>query len=258
MSARGRLRGALVAALLLLFPVEGAPQTALDQVRAPLARLHEDPAGVDRARDTLEALLRQAPEAKATPAATAEMLTLLARIHFLDGDLRATSPDARLAAYERGREAGKRAVELAPDSAQAHLWFALNSGRWAEANGILKSLALLPTLRREAELILKLDPRLPEGHSLAGSLAANLPTLLGGDKARAERHFLEAMRLAPNLTGTRVELAKFYIATGRHAEARTELQRVVDERDPKNPAHWTLRDRPRAVELLRSLPEATN
>lgn len=244
---------ALAAALLLLLPLAGGAQPSLDAVRALLERFHEQPGSLDRARETLEGLLRQAEAAGAAPRTLAEMLALSSRIHFLDGDLRAADKEARLAAYERGRDAGKRAMEHASDSDQAHLWFALNTGRWAEANGLFKSLSVLPALRREAELILKLNPRLAEGHALAASLAANLPGILGGDRVKAEHHFLEALRLAPNMTGTRVELARFYIAAGRPAEARAELDRVVSEAAPRHPPAWTLRDRPRALELLRSL-----
>jgi tetratricopeptide (TPR) repeat protein len=251
--ARTGHRRALAVLVALACVAPAGAEPALEQVAPLIERFHEEPARLDRAREIVEARLRETPDA-AAPAAAAELLALLARIHLLDGDARATTREAKIAAYERGREAGRRAVALAPDSDRAHLWFALNAGRLAEANGIMQSLAALPALKRESALLLRLNPRLPEAHTLAASLAAELPRLLGGDREAAERHFLEALRLAPGMTGARVELARLYIASGRHADARRELIRVLDETAPRHPAYWALRDLPRARALLDALP----
>jgi len=51
----------------------------------------------------------------------------------------------------------------------------------------------------------------------------------------------------------RVDLARLYIATGRDAEARRELQQVIAETAPTNVADWTVKDLPRARKLLESI-----
>ena len=51
----------------------------------------------------------------------------------------------------------------------------------------------------------------------------------------------------------RVGLAKTLIRKGRLAEARTELQAVLDEKTPDNLADWTVKDSRRARELLESI-----
>jgi predicted Zn-dependent protease len=80
-----------------------------------------------------------------------------------------------------------------------------------------------------------------------------VPSALGGDVDRAERMFRTGLGLDPRFTGMRVGLARTLIKQGRVAEARRELQAVLDERAPANLADWTMKDSRRARELLDSL-----
>jgi hypothetical protein len=51
----------------------------------------------------------------------------------------------------------------------------------------------------------------------------------------------------------RVGLAKTLIKQGRTAEARRELQAVLDEKEPQNLADWVMKDSKQARRLLESL-----
>src|SRR5207245_2185056 len=139
---------------------------------------------------------------------------------FLIGDVRATTPEQKLAAYDRGREIGKRAVELAPKSHDAHLWYAINTARWGETKGVLRSLFLLPTIREELGILLELDPRSVRAHILAGNVFLEVPGFAGGDRAKAEEHFKKALESDPRFTNARVDLARAYIADARYPTAR--------------------------------------
>jgi tetratricopeptide (TPR) repeat protein len=233
--------------MLLLAALVGpaAAQTPLQAADALLERYHEDLRDLDRARDVLAA----AAERESDPA----VLTTLARAWFLIGEFRARGDEQRLAAYERGRDAGRRAVALAPRSERAHVWYALNQARWAETRGLVRALAAVRELRGEAQVILSLDAASVEGHALAGGLDAELPGMLGGDRARAEAHFRRALEADPHRTGARIELARLLIAMRRPVEAQEELRRVLDEPEPSDRPYWALRDVPRARALLESL-----
>jgi tetratricopeptide (TPR) repeat protein len=222
-------------------------QSPVDAARPLFARYHEDLQELERARDLLQAAAERE--------ATAEVLSALARAWFLLGEFQARTDRDKLAAYQQGREAGRRAVAAAPRSEQAHVWYALNSARWAGTRGIMRAVSLLPTLREEAATILSLNPASVEGHTLAGGLAAELPAMLGGDRARAEGHFQQALEADPRRTGTRVELARLYIATRRYTAAQRELERVVAEAAPSDLPYWALSDRPRARALLVSISD---
>ena len=224
---------------------EASAQSALDAARPLFARYHEDLRDLERARDLLQAAAERD--------ATADVLSALARAWFLLGEFQARTDRDKLGAYERGREVGRRAVAVAPRSEQAHVWYALNSARWAGTRGIMRAVSVLATLREEAATIISLNPASVEGHTLAGGLAAELPAMLGGDRARAETHFRKALDADPRRTGTRIELARLYIATRRYADAHRELERVVGETAPSDLPYWTLSDEPRARGLLASI-----
>ncbi len=220
-------------------------QSPLDAARALLERWHEDPARIDRAREMLETAERDAPAPDA--------LVDLARAWHLTGDFRAPSDDAKLRAYEHGRDAAQRAIVLAPRSDLAHLWYAINLARWAETTGLMRALVNLSTIRDELDTVLRLNPRNTSGLVAAGAVAAALPGLLGGDKTKAESQFGTALEVDAHLTGGRLELARLYIATKRWSDARRELRRIVDETAPTDRPRWTVYEAPEARRLLESI-----
>ena len=242
-----RRRLALIVVALALLPLRASPraEAPLDQARDLLSRYHEDVTRIDQARDVLEAELGRERRV--------ETLALLSRAYFLLGDVRATTADEKLTAYARGRDLGKRAVELGPRSEEAHVWYAINTGRWGQTKGVMRSLFLLPTVREELDIIFGLNPRSIRGHALAGNVFFEVPGLLGGDLKKAEEHYRKALEIDPRFTVVRIDLARLLLATGRQAEARRELTRVVGETAPSDPAGWTVKDLPRARQLLGSI-----
>jgi tetratricopeptide (TPR) repeat protein len=244
-----RSRPLLVVALVLAAASAAWAQTPVEAARALVARYHEDRAGLDRARDLLDAALAKDRRV--------DTMVMLSYVQFLVGDVRAVTPEDKLAAYDRGREIGRRAVELAPKSHDAHLWYAINTARWGETKGVLRSLFLLPTIHEELTILLGLDPRSVRAHTLAGNVLLEVPGFAGGDRAKAEEHFKKALEVDPRFTNARVDLARVYIADARYADARRELQTVVAETKPTVVADWTVKDAPRARKLLESIKDRT-
>jgi hypothetical protein len=236
----------LAAALLALLPAVAVARSPLvGQVNAVATRYHEDPSRLDALRAGLEQAVGEDPDAA--------NLVAISRISFVWGDVRAMSDDEKLVAYERGRETGRRAIELEPKNFLAHLWYAINTARWGQTKGIVRSLFLLPTVRQEIRILLELAPDVAAVHALAGNVDLEVPGALGGDLDRAEATFRKGLQLDPNFTGIRVGLAKVLIKTDRLGEARRELQAVLDEKDPSNVADWTMKDVPEARALLDSV-----
>jgi len=242
--------GSLAVVAIVLAAASAAwDQTLVEAARALVARYHEDPAALDRARNLLDAALAHDRRV--------DTMAMLSYVQFLIGDVRATTAEAKLAAYDRGREIGRRAVELAPKSHDAHLWYAINTARWGETKGVLRSLFLLPTIRQELEILLELDPRSVRAHILAGNVLLEVPGFAGGDRVKAEEHLKKALEIDPRFTNARVDLARVYIADARYADARRELQRVVNETSPSVIADWAMKDAPRARKLLESIKDRT-
>ena len=244
------IRVLLALALGLAGPVAGA---AVAHARSPLVgqlnvvatRYHEDPARLDTLREGLEQAVRDDPDAA--------NFTALSRVSFIWGDVRARSDEEKLAAYERGRASGQRAIQLEPKNFLGHLWYAINTARWGQTKGVVRSLFLLPTVREEIRVLLELAPNVAAVHALAGNVDYEVPGPLGGDVDRAEATFRKGLQLDPSFTGIRVGLAKVLIKKNQPAQARRELQAVLDEKDPSNLADWTAKDVPDARRLLESI-----
>jgi thioredoxin-like negative regulator of GroEL len=118
---------------------------------------------------------------------------------------------------------------------------------------MVRSLSLLPAVQEEIQTILQLDAKFTPVYALAGNVFYEVPGLLGGDLQKAEAMFRKGLEQDPRFTAMRVGLGKTLIRLGRVTEARHELQTVLDEKAPINPADWALRDTGEARELLEAL-----
>ncbi|MFQ5898137.1 MAG: tetratricopeptide repeat protein [Candidatus Methylomirabilia bacterium] len=232
---------------ILLAPLLAEARSPIEEAKALISNYHEDLARIDRARDLMEEALKTDSQVQG--------MILLSRIYFIWGDVRAETDEEKLEAYRRGRQLGKRAVELAPKDPSAHLWYAINIGRWGQAKGVLRSLFLLPTVRKELKTIFELAPDLPGAHALAGNVDFEVPRLFGGGLDKAEEHFQKGLEIDPHFNGMRVGLARVLIKKKKYEEARKQLQRVLDERQPRNLADWTIKHAPRARKLLESIKD---
>jgi len=246
MLRQARYAPAIAIALTLSLAASARGETPLEAAKALVARYHEDITGLDRARDLLESALARDRQV--------DTMVYLSYVCHLQGDLRATTTETKLDAYGRGRELGQRAVELAPRNHDAHLWYAINTSRWGQAKGMMRALFLLSTtLREEVDILFTLDPRSVRAHSLAGNVFLRLPAIFGGDREKAKEHFKKALEIDSRFTVARVDLAQVHIANARYIDARRELRRVLDEPAPTIVADWTVKDVPRARELLESI-----
>ncbi|HYE92018.1 MAG TPA: TRAP transporter TatT component family protein [Terriglobales bacterium] len=223
-------------------PASSSASSLTDEVQRAATSYHEHPARIDAVRAALDAKLAAGEDVPHLIAA--------ARASFLWGQVRATTAADKLAAFERGRELADKARALAPRDPGAHFWFAVNSGKWAEARGAWRALTTLRMLRQEVELALELDPAYIDGYAFLGTMYRRLPWLLGGDLAKAEAMYRKGLELDPTYTNLRLGLAKVLLATNRREEARKELERVVAEPSPRNRAEWTLEQAPEAKKLL--------
>lgn len=242
-----RARLLWLVALLAIQPptVSWAQSSWVGELRRWSMRYHEDPSRLDAIREGLE-------QAVKTDSHLDNYLAL-AQVCFIWGDVRASAADQKLDAYDRGREAARRALELAPKSATAHFWYATNTARWGQTKGVVRSLFLLPTVQEEIRIVLTLDPTFTAVYALAGNVFYEVPGLLGGDLDKAEEMFRKGLEQDPKFTTMRVGLAKTLIRKGRSAEARRELEAVLDEKAPRNLADWSLKDTKEARALLESL-----
>lgn len=249
-TARAPLAGLLLAALVLSAGAAPAGESSLvTELRGFHTRYHEDPPRLAALREGLEQAVAADP--------SVGNLLALAQVSFIWGDIRAETREAKLTAYNRGREAARRAVSLEPQNLTARLWYATNTARWGQAKGVLRSLFLLPGIQEEIGIIMELAPAFAPVYALAGNVFYEVPRLLGGDLEKAEAAFRRGLALDPHFTTMRVGLARTLLKRGRAAEARQELLAVLTEQAPRNRADWTLTDAREARALLESLRDGS-
>jgi tetratricopeptide (TPR) repeat protein len=231
--------------LVLIGPQAWAHSPLVAEVNAFSSRYHERLARIDTMRDELRQVARNG--------ADAQELIAFSQVCFIWGDIRATTIEQKLEAYDEGRQAAKRAVEMDPRDPEAHFWYGANTARWGVTKGVVRSLFLLPAVQQEIQTVLDLDPNFTPIYALAGNVLYEVPPLMGGDLRKAEEMFRKGLAQDPHFTGIRIGLAKTLIKTGRVAEARTELQAVLNEKNPRNTGEWVMKDTKEARQLLQSL-----
>jgi tetratricopeptide (TPR) repeat protein len=102
--------------------------------------------------------------------------------------------------FSEGREAGRAALKLNPDSAPACFWTAVNMTLYGQTEGIIKSLFTLKTVKSLFEKSTQLDPGYAYGgaYRMLGKIEQEIPALLGGNRGRAKKYYEEAIRVAPD------------------------------------------------------------
>jgi hypothetical protein len=147
----------------------------------------------------------------------------------------------RKALLESGIQAARVASQLEPSRPEGHFWMAANMGALAESHGMRQGLKYRGDIKQALLMVLKLDPAFQQGSAdrALGRWYFKVPGLFGGSKRRSEQHLRRSLTYNSNSTASRYFLAETLKETGRRAEARSELQKVLDA--PLDP-EWTPED----------------
>jgi tetratricopeptide (TPR) repeat protein len=218
-----------ILALYLALPPE--PAAAVPE-RAALAQTQTgDPDALYARRDDLASAREAAriwQQRLAADPQNVEAAWKLARARYwLGGHL----PEAeRKPALESGIAAARAAIALQPKRPEGHFWLAANMGALAESFGLRQGLKYRNEIKSALLVVLQIDPGFQQGSAdrALGRWYFKVPGLFGGSRKKAEEHLRRSLTYDPDSTASRFFLAETLIDQNRRAEARTELQRVID------------------------------
>ena len=149
--------------------------------------------------------------------------------------------------------AAERALELAPDSAASHYWYAVNRALQLDTQGPFAKVFGIGPVRRSAERAVQLDERENAGGPLRirAMLRFKLPSFLGGNKPLALADLERAAELFPGWRENLLFLAQVQVVVvGRDAAIATLERGLASARltDPEEESRW---ERAMAKELAR-------
>lgn len=132
--------------------------------------------------------------------------------------------------YERGLEAGRRAVALEPNRPEGRFWMAATMGAMAESFGLRAGIRYRGPVKREFEAVLKLAPAYSDGGADRGlgRWYFRVPRLFGGSKARAVEHLQRSLTYDPANAASHFFLAETYRSMDRDEEAFRHLRLVLE------------------------------
>ncbi len=238
-----------IAFVLLLVAVTWAQNadSLIDRAIELYETRHLDDANLSESASILESIVEDNPK-------NVRALYELSKVCFLLGD-EAEEKDAKLKLFYRGRDFGESAIDLDEESPDAHFWYMVNVGRVGQTKGVLNSLVLVPTVRKEIETVLEIDPEHTGALDAQAMLYYELPGLLGGNLNKSVESLNKAIGLDSNYTLLYVDMAKVYIKKKDYEQARWFLGRALEIETPTYEADHVLDDKPEAVELLEEIKD---
>jgi tetratricopeptide (TPR) repeat protein len=182
-------------------------------------------------------------------------LVRLARTAFVAGDLAPNDQRARF--YEKGLSYAERLLQEEPHGVAGHYWKAMNMCGLADVGGRLRGFRLLPHIIKELQESLALDEAYDQAgaHRVLGRIYYEAPAwpFSVGDPNKSLQHLTAAARLAPENSTNHLYLAETLLKMGNKAQARDELEKVLQPgQNALHPQAW-MEDRREARRLLEEI-----
>ncbi len=166
-----------------------------------------------------------------------EACALLAEVLFWLGEY-AAEPEHQEEFFGEGVRYGRLAVQHAPGSCAAHLWYAANLGSHGVARGIMASLSYMGDLEKHGRRALELDRTYFHAAPLRllGRFYHQAPGFpIGpGDLRKAMELLEEAVRLGPEFPLNHLFLAEACLARRKRERARELLEGILAAPPPED------------------------
>jgi tetratricopeptide (TPR) repeat protein len=211
------------------------------------AARHLDPSNLDAARDILLKVLEREPD-------HLRANNELSKVYYHLGD-RAETKDEKVELYTKGTEYGQKAIKIDGDDKWAHFWYVVNLGRRSQTKGVFNSLAYVPTVKKEVNRVLEIDPEHTGALDVKAMFYYTLPGLLGGNVNKSIELLHEAIALDSAYALLYVDMAKCYVKKKEYDKARQYLEKVIVLESPTYEADYVLKNKPDAEQLLEEIKD---
>jgi len=142
----------------------------------------------------------------------------------------AATPEERRANLKRGLALAEEAVVADERDAKAHFAVFCNLGNDLKLRGVaVSSLFAVRRLRREIDRTLELAPDYADALVGKGEFLLELPGVMGGDAAEAERLLRAAVKVDPDFIEAHLGLGRALAARGARDAARAEARLALAE-----------------------------
>jgi Tfp pilus assembly protein PilF len=138
-------------------------------------------------------------------------------------------------AFREGIENGRLAVKLQSDEPEGHFWLGANYGGSAQT-GILAGLSAIEDIKNEMETVIRLDKTYQgaSAYLVLGQVYLEAPKLFGGDLNKAVDVLEKGIKVEPDNSLLRLQMARAYLAVKREKDARQQLNYILNMKPDPN------------------------
>jgi len=139
-------------------------------------------------------------------------------------------------AFEDGKAAGKSASKMEPNKPDGYFWFGANLGEQSNRNPLAIGVRSIDEIREAMNKVIDIQPNyeMASAYDVLGQLELGT-RLLGGKPEKAVQYLEKGVELEKFNGETRVHLAEAYLVLGKDAEAKKQLNFVLEMKP--NPAY---------------------
>ena len=139
-------------------------------------------------------------------------------------------------AFEDGKAAGKSASKMEPNKPDGYFWFGANLGEQSNRNPLAIGVRSIDEIREAMNKVIDIQPNyeMASAYDVLGQLELGT-RLLGGKPEKAVEYLEKGVELEKFNGETRVHLAEAYLVLGKDAEAKKQLNFVLEMKP--NPAY---------------------
>jgi tetratricopeptide (TPR) repeat protein len=132
-------------------------------------------------------------------------------------------------AFEDGIQAGKIAAKIEPNKPDGHFWYGANLGEQARRSPVTVGLKSIDEIRAAMNRVIEIQPNYQSASAYVALAQVELKAgLLGGGKPEKAVEYLEkALQMEKENTYIYLYLGEAYLAVGRDAEARKQLEYLL-------------------------------